>query len=96
MHVLMDRMKGTPAPTSPSIPPEVAAGLARDFKARHYEAWLDMELPALEGATPRQAARNPGQRDDLIALIREMEHHEARLPPKERFDFDDLRRRLGM
>ena len=47
---------------------ELAAIL--DERIREYEqAWLDEQIPALDGLTPRQAAADPTRRDDLIHLL---------------------------
>lgn len=43
-------------------------GLIRD----HYHRWLDESLPALGHHTPREAARMPGLRTRLAAMIRAM------------------------
>lgn len=37
--------------------------------ARHESAWLDMEIPALGGLTPRQSADDPVARESLIRLL---------------------------
>lgn len=49
--------------------PEVQAHL-RDILTRHYEAWVDEKLPALQGKTPREAVRTAGGREEVDALIR--------------------------
>ena len=48
--------------------PVVAEALA-EFTAHYENRWLDMELPALAGLTPRQAADDPTRREDLIRLL---------------------------
>ena len=48
--------------------PEMAEFL-RQHILRYEQEWLDMEIPALGGMTPRQAAVDPIMRRDLIALI---------------------------
>jgi hypothetical protein len=35
----------------------------------HERAWLDESIPALAGATPREAAADPTRRPDLIRLL---------------------------
>ena len=35
----------------------------------HERAWLDEPIPALAGATPREAAADPTRRPDLIRLL---------------------------
>jgi hypothetical protein len=48
--------------------PEVRAAVAEHV--RGYETrWLDLEIPALDGLTPREAASDPTRRDDLIRLL---------------------------
>ncbi|HET8590850.1 MAG TPA: SEC-C metal-binding domain-containing protein [Nakamurella sp.] len=48
--------------------PEVQALLA-DYARDYEQQWLDMSLPALGGATPRQAADDPTRREDLVRLL---------------------------
>jgi len=48
--------------------PEVAAMLA-EYIAKYERDWLDMDIPALGGLTPREAAVDPVARNDLIALL---------------------------
>jgi hypothetical protein len=66
------------------------------YKRKHYEAWLDESIPALDGKTPRQAAATRLGRQRVDLLLKEMENHEARVPEAERFDFDRLRRALNI
>jgi len=53
--------------------PEVAQALA-EFTADYEKRWLDMELPALAGLTPRQAAGDPTRREDLLRLLNSFEN----------------------
>lgn len=61
-------------PTSPAAPvldvngPEAARVLAEFVRAQE-EAWLDEPIPALAGATPRDAAADPTRRPDLLRLL---------------------------
>jgi hypothetical protein len=48
--------------------PELQQALA-EFTADYEKSWLDMELPALAGLTPRQAADDPTRRDELVRLL---------------------------
>lgn len=84
--------KGKPA--GPSEDEERA--LVREFKARHYERWLDEKIPALGNLTPRQASRTAKGLRKLDLLLRDVESHELTLPPGERYDFAIVRRQLGM
>lgn len=74
--------------------PELDA-IEREFKETHMLAWLDDEIPALGGLTPREAAKSRRSMKSLELLLREIENHEARLPESQRFDVGRLRAELG-
>ena len=57
-----------------SAVPELAAYL--DQRDR---AWLDLEIPALDGVTPRAAAMNRRLRPRLVELLVDIENRQARL-----------------
>lgn len=77
------------------VPPEFKA-IARQMKETHMMGWVDEQIPALGGLTPREAAATPRSRVQLDLLLRDFEHHEARLPEDERFDMRRVRAVLGM
>lgn len=77
------------------IPPEFKA-IARQMKESHMMGWVDEQIPALGGLTPREAAATPRSRVQLDLLLRDFENHEARLPEDERFDMRRVRGVLGM
>jgi hypothetical protein len=83
------------AATDPEEHEELDAAVLQ-FKRRHYAAWPDEPVPALDGLTPRQAARRPEARRRLVALLKDFEMSEARERPGRRFDVDELRRELGI
>lgn len=70
--------------------------MLREFRERHMTAWLDMPIPALDGLTPRAAARLPRMRRKLDLLIKEFERGEALLPPAERIELRQFWRALGL
>jgi len=76
-------------------PPEILAELRR-FRKQHMMEWLDDSIPALDGLTPREAARLPRVRPKLELLLKEFEQSEARLPEEERIDLAWLRETLGI
>ena len=76
-------------------PPEILAELRR-FRKQHMMEWLDDSIPALDGLTPREAARLPRVRPRLELLLKEFEQSEARLPEEERIDLAWLRETLGI
>jgi hypothetical protein len=75
--------------------PEVAAALVA-FKNEEYRAWLDQEIPALGGKTPRQAVKTPARRRQVEVILKEIEHRESREPEGARFDVRRLRADLGL
>ncbi len=68
-------------------PPEVRAALRQQMDV-YEEQWVDESIPALGGATPREALDDPTRRDDLFRLLDRMEEMDAGLSPE--------RRALGM
>jgi hypothetical protein len=57
----------------PPIDPNVAEALVLDHYARHYRAWVDEPVPALDGRTPRQAAQSRDLQSRVEDLIRGLE-----------------------
>jgi len=58
---------GGPAPAE-DLPPEAMEAVAQ-FIRGHEQAWIDEQIPALGGHTPRECAADPTRRDDLIRLL---------------------------
>ncbi len=80
---------------SPEVEQEALAEVAR----RHGETWPDIELPALSGRTPRQAARDPALRPELEALLDDFDWRQRQLRRQGAglgMDVDRLRRELGL
>jgi hypothetical protein len=76
--------------------PELQAAV-QEYLARHYEAWLDEEIPALGGRTPRQAVETADGRERVEALLRDFERHAAHgSPAPESAVFQRMRRELGL
>ncbi|BAP89374.1 putative uncharacterized protein [Burkholderiales bacterium GJ-E10] len=76
--------------------PEVQAMLQASMR-RHYEAWLDEDIPALGNRTPRQAVQDADGRESVEALLRQIERdaQDQRIPMDPRL-VDDLRKELGI
>ncbi len=85
-------------PIPAGIPPEVAAQLVLEYKERHYATWPDEPLPALDGKTPRAAARSKKLTPRLMDLLKEMENMESRAerPDNPAYDFGRLWSELGL
>lgn len=95
---LFRRAMETPAGqgTEPVAHSAEAVAIMKEFKEKHMLSWLDEEIPALNGLTPREAAKSPRSMKSLELLLREFENHEARVPEDERFDINRLRTELGI
>jgi hypothetical protein len=63
-------------PTESSLPPEVQAEARRQFNERHLREWLDTEIPALDGKTPRRAVRSKAGRQRVLRLLKDIERGE--------------------
>lgn len=61
------------------LDPQVAEAV-RQMIRKGEEGWCDESIPALHGATPRDAAADPTRRGDLITLIRSMIDRDERAP----------------
>jgi hypothetical protein len=81
------------APVEP--PPELLAQV-REMLEKHVHGWVDAELPALGGRTPRQAVKTAKGRKEVELLVRDMEHGQARQPAWQRIDLGWVRRELGL
>jgi hypothetical protein len=81
----------------PSIPPEIERQLVHQYLEEHYRSWPDQEIPALDGHTPREAARDRKLRPRLVSLLKNMELQQARQSgPMASFDTSFLWAELGL
>jgi hypothetical protein len=100
----LSELRGRPAPSSSTIdelpadivPTEVARAVTASFLSNYYVRWPDAPLPALGGETPRQAMKTITGARRVEAIIGEMEHQSHGTPLGGAYDFDDLRKALGM
>jgi hypothetical protein len=74
---------------------EVQAILDKFIRQKEI-AWVDESIPALHGLTPRQAARDPTRREELVALLNEFDAYPAVGSQAVSFNVDRLRSLLGM
>jgi hypothetical protein len=78
--------------------PEVRA-LTERMRTEHWKRWLDEEIPALGGRTPRDAVQDPRGRERLEALLLDFEwkgSHGAGAQNPMAPDVPALRRALGL
>lgn len=97
-EMLRERVEASSdAPHEPDLDsPELQDALAEIMK-RHRAAWFDEPIPALEGRTPRQAARSAEGRELLEALLADYDRSSREHPGDPlRPDTAELRRVLGI
>jgi hypothetical protein len=92
------RERGAPGDGErPSVTTDDEWAVVHSAMARHYRGWLNEEIPALGGMTPREAVQDPEGRQRVVALLRNMEELQASAPEAMRgFDFGFLWRQLGL
>lgn len=62
----------------------------------HYDDWVDMELPALDGKTPREANNDPKGREKLVEILKMMENKNSHGKNIIGFDIERIKRKLGI
>lgn len=67
------REDASPAPAPPAIDPDVAEAVVTQYYSRHYRSWVDEPVPALDGRTPREAAKSPELSPRVEGLIHGLE-----------------------
>jgi hypothetical protein len=97
----VDLAKVREMPAKAPQPAESIAGAEEMMMAyfeRHYSSWPDLELPALDGRTPREAVKSAEGRAAVETLLRDFENASAKEKAQGRtaYDFSKLRRELGM
>ena len=74
----MEENRDAPTPRQRSVPKRVEREVTQRYLNNHYRGWLDEKIPALDGKSPREAARDFKGREQLVALLKELENREAR------------------
>ncbi len=75
---------------------ELDPALVGEVVRQHEVRWLDDHVPALQGRTPREAAKDPDLRAELVALLDDFEWQDRRNPSPFAMDVPRLRRELGI
>lgn len=75
---VMVEERETPAPSRRTVPKHIERKVMTRFLDDHYRKWLDDKLPMLGGRTPRDAARDFDGREQLVAILKDLENLEAR------------------
>jgi hypothetical protein len=97
----MDLALERAAEEGPGEPPDAPmsaeqAAAVGEYLRQHYTAWMDTRLPALGGKTPRKAVRTRAGREQVRALLDEMERRTLAMPGGETMDFTAIREELGL
>ena len=89
---IRDRRDGADLePAADDVEPELAA-IAQEFIQTMERRWVDEQIPALGGFTPRQSLVDPTRRGDLVRLLDEMSQDAG----GNGFNADRLRALLGL
>lgn len=81
------------------IPLDVQRQIIHQFLSSHYEGWVDTPLPALNGKTPLEAAKDKNLQTKVVELLEGIDQLEARRVKEtggEPFDASFLWERLGL
>ncbi len=78
------------------LPPAEMDAIIRQYKANFYARWVDEPVPALGGKTPRQAIRSKAGREQVDALLKQIEHTESQQPGGSQIDLTSIRTELGL
>lgn len=74
-----------------------AVELQKQIRERTFcSAWVDYQQQAFDGKSPRQAIAEPHLRIRVLAAILNFELANENVPRKQAFDFNGLRRQLGL
>jgi hypothetical protein len=60
------------SPPPDAVSPAATAEAAEELYERHYTRWLDEEIPALDGSTPRDAACSSSLRPRLAEMLKDL------------------------
>jgi len=74
----MAQSEDKPAPRQRTVPKRVEREITERYLDSYYRRWLDEKIPALDGRSPREAVRHVEGREQLVALLKELENREAR------------------
>lgn len=86
-------------PRASGLPPEVERQAIGKALEDHYRRILDEPIPALGNRAPRSAAKTAKGREKVVAWLKGLENHGARLGPDDPmagYDFGWLWRELGV
>lgn len=93
-HALAEQAQSAPAPT-PAKAKKEATRVAAEARKR-LDQWLDEKLEALDGATPREAAKTRKGKAIVLELLKDLENHWVRLAGGTPIDVLAVYKTLGL
>ncbi|MGH8702530.1 MAG: hypothetical protein ACREVR_15365, partial [Burkholderiales bacterium] len=78
------------APRRQTVPKRVEREITKRYLDSYYRKWLDEKIPALDGKSPREAARDFEGREQLVELLKELENRGSRRAKDTRVGYDAL------
>jgi len=93
----MSDYKESPPDAEGEIPQKIADEIIKEKLGDYYKKWLDEQIPALDGMTPRQASKRSEMREKLINLLKYMENKNYReINNLIKFDIEGIKKELGI
>jgi hypothetical protein len=83
-------------PRRSAVAPEEEAVIVRRVMEQWLVHWIDTELPALGGRTPREAVRSKPGRKKVAAMLKDQEHATRGMPGGDLVDFSPIYQELGL
>ena len=88
LHVTGDKFEEKKSPEMKKI--------EQDLIDAYYMKWIDEKIPALGGKTPREAARDPDSRQQLILLLNDIESKSGPLSKVPKPPIERMKKELGL
>ena len=100
MEQAMAEHRENPTPREQlDLPPDVESQLIKEFYDRHYRETLDQPIPMLGNKTPRDAAKTPKERENVVTWLKHLETGEAKARQNksmDAYDFSWIWQELGV
>ena len=88
LHVTGDKFEEKKSPEMKKI--------EQDLIDAYYMKWIDEKIPALGGKTPREAARDPDSKQQLILLLNDIESKAGPLSKVPQPPIERMKKELGL
>lgn len=84
------------SPKNHEVPEDIQRQVVGQYLRDYYARWLDEEIPALGGKSPREAVRTKRGEAQVEELLKELENGLSRQVGGDAVDISALRRELGL